>query len=293
MIAAPDKLTIFARDIKLSHTAFAMPFALLAMFLAGRGAPGWIVALLIVASMVFARTLAMAMNRLLDARLDALNPRTAARAIPSGRLSMRFYVGVVIACIIGFEMATAGFWKLRGNPWPLVFSLPVLSFLAGYPLMKRFTRLCHFYLGLGLGLAPLCAWVATAGSITWEPLVLCAAVLLWTGGFDILYACQDYDSDLQTATISIPVKLGIAKGLRLARGCHVISWLLLVLLWSMSPILGHFYIAGVIIAAALLIYEHSLVKADDLSKLNMAFFTLNGIISCIVSVAGIMDAIWK
>ncbi len=292
MTAGPSRFAVFAADIKLSHTVFAMPFALLAMVVAAKGIPPVGVMALIVVCMVCARTVAMSANRLLDARLDAANPRTAGRAIPSGRLSIGFYATVVIACVIAFEAATAGFWLLYRNPWPILWSLPVLAFVAGYPLMKRFTRFCHYYLGAGLGLAPVCAWVATSGSIAWEPLIMAGAVLLWTAGFDILYACQDYQSDLQTGVVSVPAKLGIAASLWIARLTHCVSWLLLVLLWWVSPELQWIYASGVFVAAALLIYEHSLVKATDLSKLNVAFFTLNGIISVILGVTGILDVLF-
>ena len=162
MTALPSKLVTIARDIKLSHTLFAMPFALLATFMASDGWPKPGILLLIILCMVFARTVAMSMNRILDARLDRLNPRTAGRALPSGRVSLPFYWGVAIACMTGFVLATAGFWRFYNNPWPLLLSVPVLAYLCGYPLMKRFTRVCHYYLGLALGLAPLCAWVAGA-----------------------------------------------------------------------------------------------------------------------------------
>src|SRR5262249_36612675 len=159
------------------------------------GWPHWGQVALIITCMITARTVAMAANRLMDARLDALNPRTKGRAIPSGRLSTGYMTGVLIACSLGFIASTAGFFVFFHNPWPLILSLPVLAYVCGYPLMKRFTRLCHYYLGLALGLAPLCAWIAVAGDVSLPPFIMCAAVLLWTAGFDILYACQDYESD--------------------------------------------------------------------------------------------------
>jgi 4-hydroxybenzoate polyprenyltransferase len=291
MTSVAAKLDLFARDIKVSHTVFALPYAIFAAFLAARGLPPMGVLLLILACMVCARTIAMAANRLLDARVDALNPRTKRRAIPAGKLSRGFYFGMVAACMAGFVAATWGFYALYANPWPLVFAAPVLAFLSGYPLMKRYTRLCHYYLGLGLGLAPLCAWVATAGSVAWPPVLLCLAVLLWTAGFDILYACQDYESDLETGTISVPAKVGIARAFWIARATHLAAWCLLLAVWLVSPQLHAIFAAGITIAAILLIYEHSLVKANDLSKMNMAFFTLNGIISVIVGSSGVLSVL--
>ncbi len=291
MATTPSKLVTIARDIKLSHTLFAMPFALLATFMASGGWPRPGILLLIILCMVFARTVAMSMNRILDARLDQLNPRTAGRALPSGKVSLTFYTGVALACMAGFVLATAGFWHFYKNPWPLLLSVPVLAYLCGYPLMKRFTQLCHYYLGLALGLAPLCAWVAVVGRADWPPAVMCLAVFCWTAGFDIIYACQDYESDRQTGTISIPAKRGIAPALWVARLTHLLCWLLLVLLWVIAPHLGWAFLAAVSAAGILLIYEHSLVKPHDLSKLSMAFFTMNGIISSMLGLAGIIDVL--
>lgn len=299
MAGSHSKLITIARDIKLSHTLFAMPFALLATFMAsgtGAGAGGWPrpgILLLIILCMVFARTVAMSMNRILDARLDRLNPRTAARALPSGKVSLPFYIAVAIACMAAFILSTAAFWRFYNNPWPLLLSVPVLAYLCGYPLMKRFTRLCHYYLGLALGLAPVCAWVAVAGSVSWPPAIMCLAVLCWTAGFDIIYACQDYESDRQTGIFSIPAKIGIAPALWVARLTHLFCWLLLLTLWFISPPLGRAFLAAVILAGLLLMCEHSLVKPHDLSKLSMAFFTMNGIISSLLGLAGIIDALWR
>jgi 4-hydroxybenzoate polyprenyltransferase len=285
----PAKLQLFAQDIKISHTVFALPFALLSTFLAAGGMPAAGKLLLIVICMVTARTVAMAANRLLDARLDAANPRTAGRAIPSGRISAGFYAGILAACAIAFVAATAGFWFLYRNPWPAILSLPVLLFLCGYPLLKRFTRLCHYYLGAALALAPICAWVAVSGTIAPEPLWMAAAVLCWTAGFDIIYACQDYHSDLACGVFSVPAKIGIGPALWVARLTHVVSVTMLVMLGLWSPALGMLYFAGVGAAVALLLVEHSLVKPHDLSKVNLAFFTFNGIISVLLGTLGIID----
>ncbi|MFI5380598.1 MAG: UbiA-like polyprenyltransferase [Tepidisphaerales bacterium] len=294
-IAAPSlhpatrRLALFAADIKISHTIFAMPFALLSTFLAACGWPKGGQLLLIVLCMICARTVAMAMNRLLDARLDALNPRTFGRAIPAGALSRGFFVAAVVLCSVAFMAATSGFWFWYRNAWPVTLSLPVLAFLSAYPLLKRFTRLCHYYLGAALALAPVCAWVAIRGDMGWPPLVMAAAVLLWTAGFDIIYACQDYQSDVQTGVLSVPAKLGISRALCLARLTHVGSAAMLLLLGRVVPQFGLLYHVGAALAITLLVVEHTLVKADDLSKVGLAFFTINGIISVILGTLGILD----
>jgi 4-hydroxybenzoate polyprenyltransferase len=179
--------------------------------------------------MVTARTVAMAMNRLLDARLDALNPRTQQRALPAGRLSRQFVLGVIVICVLGFLGGALGFQLFYANSWPIILAVPVLAFLSAYPLLKRFTRLCHYYLGMALALAPLCAWLAIRGTIDWPPVIMFGAVLSWTAGFDILYACQDYESDRQTGIFSVPAKVGIPRALWIARFTHVSSAAMIVL----------------------------------------------------------------
>jgi 4-hydroxybenzoate polyprenyltransferase len=283
------RLSLFAQDIKISHTVFALPFALLSTFLAAGGSPRLGQLVLIVLCMVTARTVAMAANRLLDAELDKLNPRTARRAIPSGAISRGFYLATLLACAAAFVAATAGFWLLYGNVWPVALALPVLLFLSAYPLLKRFTRLCHYYLGAALALAPVCAWVAIAGTLAPPPLWMAAAVLCWTAGFDILYACQDYESDCATGVFSVPARLGIAQALWVARLTHVVCVTMLVALGLSSPMLGTLYFIGVGIATLLLIVEHSLVRPNDLSKVGLAFFAVNGIISLLLGALGIAD----
>lgn len=287
--SAISSLSAFADDIKIHHTVFAMPFALLATFLAAGGMPRAGVLLLILVCMMMARTVAMSANRLLDAKLDAINPRTARRAIPSGRLSMTFFAMAVAICSAIFVLATAGFWWFYRNPWPLVFSVPVLLFVSAYPLLKRFTRVCHYYLGAALALAPVCAWVAVKGTIELPPLLMAAAVVCWTAGFDIIYACQDYAVDVQCGLFSIPSKLGIGRALWVARLTHVFGVGALVALGLSAPRLGTLYFIGVGLAVVLLVIEHSLVRENDLSKVGLAFFTLNGIISLGLGTLGILD----
>jgi 4-hydroxybenzoate polyprenyltransferase len=285
----PAKLSLFARDIKISHTVFALPFALLSTFLAAGGMPAAGKLLLILVCMVTARTVAMAANRLLDARLDALNPRTAGRAIPSGKLSSGFYAAALAACGLTFLGATAGFWLAYHNPWPAILALPVLAFLCGYPLLKRFTRLCHYYLGAALALAPVCAWIAVSGTLASPPLWMAAAVVCWTAGFDIIYACQDYQSDNECGVFSVPSKLGVGGALWVARVTHGVGVAMLVALGLTTAALGPLYFTGVAAAVALLVVEHSLVKPNDLSKVNLAFFAFNGIISVLLGALGIID----
>jgi 4-hydroxybenzoate polyprenyltransferase len=292
--SAIAKLSLFAADIKISHTIFALPWAILATFLAARETHHPLTALkilLILACMVTARTVAMAANRLLDAPLDAINPRTARRAIPAGRLTRRFYLTALLLCASAFCLLTSAFYYYYDNPYPIALALPVLAFLTAYPLLKRFTRLCHYYLGAALALAPVCAWVAISGQINWAPLIMAAAVLCWTAGFDIIYACQDYDSDRATGVHSVPAKLGIPRALWVARLTHAACAALLVTLGLASPTLSTFYFAGVAIAIALLIVEHTLVKPHDLSKVTLAFFTLNGIISLLLGTLGLIDVL--
>ena len=283
------RLGLFARDIKISHTVFALPFALLSTFLAAGGVPRTGVLVLILVCMVTARTVAMAANRLLDARLDALNPRTAGRAIPSGQLSAAFYFLVLSVCAAVFLVATAAFWMLYRNPWPMTLALPVLLFLCAYPLLKRFTRVCHYYLGAALALAPVCAWLAVRADMAAPPLFMAAAVLCWTAGFDIIYACQDYRSDVECGVFSVPAKLGIGRALWVARLTHVVCVAMLVALGLSSLALGPLYYTGVAAAVVLLVVEHRLVRPDDLSKVNLAFFTYNGVISLVLGSLGIID----
>ncbi len=289
-----NRLATFAGDIKLSHTVFAMPFALLGTALASVAlghAPSILQIGLIVLCMVFARSFAMGMNRLLDADLDAINPRTARRAVPSGKLSRSFVVGVVSACAIAFIASCAGFLVYR-NWLPLALSVPALAFVGAYPLLKRFTELCHYYLGAALGLAPICAWIAIAGTFDWTPVLIGLAVLCWTAGFDVLYACQDYESDRETGVHSVAARVGIAGALWIARGTHVLAVAFFVLAGVVSAQLAALWFVGVGIAVALLVYEHSLVKPNDLSKLNLAFFTLNGCVSLCLGTLGILDCVW-
>lgn len=232
--------------------------------------------------MVAARSAAMAFNRLVDASIDAANPRTRGRALPAGHLSPAFVGMFVIVSSLVFVLAAGELNRLA-----LWLSPAALAVLLLYSYTKRFTRWSHLVLGFALGIAPAAAWIAIRGSLDTRILLLTAAVTFWVAGFDVLYACQDFDFDRAAGLHSIPRHLGIRRALWVARGFHLIMLALLVaLLWSFG--LGKLAVGGVAIVAALLVYEHSLVSADDLSKLNAAFFTLNGVVSVLffVCVAG-------
>jgi 4-hydroxybenzoate polyprenyltransferase len=271
--------------IRFSHTLFALPFALLSAALAWRGAEAgfsWLQLAGILLCMVFARSTAMAFNRLADHELDIANPRTAQRHLPAGRLS-RLSVWIFTAvCAAGFFASTAIFLASEpANPWPLYLSAPILVFICAYSFTKRFTALAHFWLGASLLLAPLGAWIAIRGIDRLEtPVVLGLAVLFWVAGFDILYACQDVDFDRQARLHSVPAALGIGASLRVATVCHLIMVGLLVALYFVAqPHLGLIYLAGVVSIALLLAYEHWLVRPDDLSRVNQAFFHVNSVVS--------------
>ena len=261
--------------IKWEHSVFALPFALAgAMLAAGGWPPGRTLAWIIVA-MVAARSAAMAFNRLTDASLDAANPRTRSRALPTGALSRHFVGGfVILACALLVLAAS------QLNRLSLMLSPVAIAVLLLYSYTKRFTRWSHLALGFALGMAPAAAWIAVRGSLDARILLLTAAVTLWVGGFDILYACQDYDFDLRARLYSVPQSFGIARALAIARALHV---LVLVLLGAVVFAfgLGTVAAAGVLVVALLLTYEHSLVTPHDLSRLDAAFFTMNGVISLV------------
>jgi 4-hydroxybenzoate polyprenyltransferase len=264
--------------IKFEHSIFALPFAGVGALLAIRDS-GYAVAGLaaklawIVVAMVGARSAAMAFNRLLDADVDARNPRTRSRHLPSGVLSKSFAWGFVGASTVVFLAAARML-----SPLCLRLAPAALAVVWGYSFTKRFTTFSHLVLGLALGIAPAAAWIALRGSFDWRILPLAAAVMLWTAGFDIIYSCQDYEFDLAEGLFSYPRRFGIAGALAIARGFHALMLAcLLALVYAFR--LGPISLAGVAAVAALLAYEHSLVKPDDLSRVNAAFFTVNGYVS--------------
>jgi len=268
--------------VRFSHTVFALPFALLAAALAWKDEPFRPADLLgILLCMVFARSAAMAFNRLADRRIDAKNPRTAGRHLPAGLLGVGTVWAFTAVCAAGFVASTLLFlWREPSNPWPLVLSGPVLLFVCGYSLAKRFTSLAHLWLGAALMLAPVAAWIAVKGLADLTvPLILGAAVMGWVTGFDILYACQDAAFDKAEGLHSVPARLGVARSLRVAAACHAVMFGLLVALGFASPHLGAVYFAGLAAVGLLLVYQHALVRPDDLSRVNRAFFHVNGVIS--------------
>lgn len=266
--------------IRFSHTLFALPFALLTALLAWQSKPFHLRDLVgIVLCMALARSAAMAFNRLADRRLDAANPRTAGRHLPAGTLSPGAVWLFVLVCALGF-IGSTGLFLLSGNRWPLILSVPILLFICGYSYAKRFTRLAHFWLGASLMLTPLASWIAIGGlEGLGTPAVLGLAVLFWVAGFDIVYACQDHDFDRQAGLRSVPTWLGIGAALRVAMVCHFVMVGLLVYLPWVCPQLGAVYLTGVAAVAILLAYEHWLVRPDDLTRVNQAFFRVNGMIS--------------
>lgn len=269
--------------IRFSHTLFALPFALLSASLAWhREGEFRVVDLVgILLCMVFARSAAMAFNRLVDRRIDAANPRTANRHLPAGSLSVAQVALFTVLTSVGFVASTLLFWfREPANPWPLYLSGPVLVFICGYSLTKRFTSLAHFWLGASLMLAPISAWIAIRGVADMQtPLLLGLAVFAWVAGFDILYACQDAEFDRKARLHSVPARLGIRNSLRLAACCHLIMVCLLSLLYWQAPELNHIFLAGMIVVGLLLAYEHWIVRPDDLSRVNRAFFQVNAVVS--------------
>jgi 4-hydroxybenzoate polyprenyltransferase len=283
------RVKLILEMIKFEHTVFALPFAYFGAVLGSLvvmdrlpswGQIGWVTL-----AMVGARSAAMALNRLIDRHIDARNPRTANRAIPAGQISVRAVWWFVIVSFLVLFIAAYNLNRLAVQLFPLaVFVLVIYSYT------KRFTWTCHLVLGAAIGLAPLGGWVATTGQIDGVALLLFATVALWTAGFDVIYACQDEGFDREEGLYSIPARFGLARALQMARWFHVGTTLGLLLLWLLTPLSGWFFV-GVLVAAAILIYEHRIVSPDDLSRLNTAFFTMNGIMSVVVFLFAMVDVI--
>lgn len=269
--------------VRFSHTLFALPFALLSAALAwhreGRFRPVDLLGILL--CMVFARSAAMAFNRLADRRIDALNPRTAGRHLPAGALSVATVFAFTVLCAAGFVGSTLLFLaRDEPNSWPLYLSGPVLAFILLYSIAKRFTVLAHFWLGASLMLAPLSAWIAIRGLHDLEaPLLIGGAVFFWVAGFDILYACQDADFDRRARLHSVPASFGVRASLRVALLCHGVMIGLLAALYAVTPEMGSVFLVGLVGVALLLTYEHWLVRPDDLARVNRAFFQVNAVVS--------------
>lgn len=285
-----------ASDIKLHHSVFALPFALLGAGLAAAtpdGLPWGGIAeklALVVACMVAARTAAMLANRIVDAGIDARNARTAGRAIPSGRLSRRAAVGMLVASVVAFELGTLAFLMAFENPWPLRLSIPVLLWLVLYPYAKRFTWLCHAWLGASLAMSVPAAALAIRPEAATLPAVwwLAGMVLLWVTGFDVIYALQDVETDRREGLFSMPARLGVPAALWSSRVMHLLA---LVCLWQAyvaQPRLGVLFPAAIVLTTGLLVVEHATVRRWGTSRMALTFFTLNGCVSIVLGTAGLL-----
>ncbi|WP_431308973.1 UbiA-like polyprenyltransferase [Halalkalibacter lacteus] len=273
--------------IKFEHTVFALPFAffgaMLGAFIVNNSLPTWSEWLWITVAMVGARSAAMSLNRVIDEQIDKQNPRTSNRAIPAGLVSK---IEVLLFIIFSFALLFYAAFQLN---MLAVYLLPIaVFFLVIYSYTKRFTWACHLILGVTIGIAPLGGWVGATGTLTWEALLLFLAVALWTAGFDVIYATQDADYDRENGLYSIPSRFGIGRALKIARFLHVISFSSFVGLLLLTQ-LGWIYFIGVLIAGGIMVYEHSLVSENDLSKLDVAFFTMNGILSLVLFIFAIGD----
>lgn len=279
-----QRLRITLEMIKIEHTLFALPFAFLGAVLAARDVPPqpagfWVSKLLwITVAMIGARSAAMTFNRIADRRIDAANPRTAARALPAGLLDVRFSVVFTIISAALFLLAASQLNRLT-----LLLSPVALGSVLVYSYTKRFTSFSHFVLGWCLAIAPSGAWIAICGKLTLVPVLLSLSVMLWTAGFDVLYSCQDYEFDRGAGLYSIPRRFGISSALWIARGTHALMFASLVLFF-LNAHLGWLGLIGVIATGMLLIYQHSIVRANELSRLNAAFFTTNAFVSVILFV---------
>lgn len=279
------RIRVLLDNIRFEHTIFALPFAYLGMVLAANGLPTFHQFIWITVAMASARTLAMSLNRLIDRELDARNPRTMNRPLPRGLISPRAVTLIVIVAFAVFEFAA---WQL--NTLCLVLSLPALFFLVGYHYAKRFTWLTHWILGFTDGIAAAGGWVAVRSSFEPLALLLWFVVIVWMAGFDLIYACQDVEIDRREGLYSVPARFGIPTALTLARINHVITVVALAAVGVIAQ-LGLIFLVGWLVVAALLAYENAIVKPNDLSRLNLAFFNVNGYISVIVFVSTLLG-IW-
>jgi 4-hydroxybenzoate polyprenyltransferase len=282
----------WAEMIKFGHSVFALPLALLATFLAARpGLPSWTQMGLIVLCMVSARSAAMTFNRIADARLDAQNPRTADRALPRGTITLRAAWTFFAAACAGFVLGCAAFLWLHGNSWPLRLCVPVLGLLLLYSYTKRLTCWSHLILGASIACAPVAAWIAISPATLAAPAwLLLVAATFWVAGFDLIYACQDVGFDRAAGLYSVPARMGIAAALWLARGSHLITIVALVAV-GLTASLGILYYLGVTCMAILLVVENALVSPRDLRRVNLAFFTINGVVGLVLGALGVLDIV--
>jgi 4-hydroxybenzoate polyprenyltransferase len=267
-----DKVFTFLKLIKFSHTIFSIPFVVMSAFLAEKGMPSLKKFVIIIIALVSARSCAMAFNRLIDVEYDIHNPRTAYRVALQQKIGRHTLWFFMIGCVVIFILSAGALNRLA-----LVLSPAALLIILGYSYTKRFTNLSHFVLGLALAIAPIGAWIGIKGELSIPPFIIALAVMLWVTGFDIIYACQDVDHDKSTGLYSLPKRLGMKNALRISLGTHVFAILVLLSLTYFAD-LHSVYFLGVCLVAGLLFYEHSLVKPDDLSRVNTAFFTINGFV---------------
>ena len=277
------KLKIILETIKFSHTIFALPFAFIGAILAERGIPSWNKIFWILIAMIGARSGAMATNRLFDYKFDRENPRTKNWPLVKGEITFGF---LILFTIVSYFLFVFASYKL--NKLCFYLSFPVIAILSFYSLTKRFTELSHLFLGFAISLAPVGAWIAVKGEINWQPFLISTAVMFWIAGFDVFYALQDMDFDRKAGLYSIPAKYGVKKSLFIAKIFHAIMFACLIYTIPVFK-LGVIYTTGVIITGIFLVYEHSLVKENDLTKINKAFFTANGYISITLFIATFMD----
>lgn len=272
-----QKLKTTLAMIKFEHTLFALPFAFLGAILAANGMPSWWQILWITVAMFGARSAAMTFNRIVDRDIDAANPRTASRELPSGKLTVGFawmflYISIGVFLLASYSL----------NWLTFALSPVALVFVLGYSYAKRFTAFAHIILGIALAISPSAAWIAVRGTLNDEiPMLLSVLVLMWTSGFDVLYACQDFEFDRKAGLRSIPARFGIKNSLRIARLFHFQAFIVLILLYLVTG-LGWLALAGVILVGILLVYQHTLVKANDLTRMDAAFFTTNAFVSVIL-----------
>ncbi len=284
-VAAPSRVRAFLRLVMIEHSIFALPFAYVAALTAMRPSVQWDTLALITVAMVAARTVAMAANRIIDRRIDAQNPRTAGRELVTGALSVRAaWVGLAISLTVFFGVVAALGWLC------LALSPIALFFLVIYSYAKRFTDFPQVFLGIAQAIAPVGAWIAVTGAWSWDAVVLGLAVGAWIGGFDCIYACQDVEIDRRIGVRSVPVRFGVAGALRAARVVHVVTVALFVWFGVLTGF-GWLWFTGVALTAAVLVYEHSIVKPDDLSRVNRAFFTANGVIGILLFVFALADLV--
>lgn len=277
------KLALTLRMIKVEHSVFALPFAFISLLVASHGVPSSRVLLWVLIAMISARSCAMAFNRLVDRHFDRMNPRTKNWPLAAGALSPKFVVLFFVACLAIFTFAA---WSL--NPLAFMLSPVALIILCFYSYTKRFTFLAHWFVGLALAVAPAGAWIAVRGKLDPEVLWLCFSILFWTAGFDLIYSCQDAEFDREHHLYSVPSRFGIPAALTISRICHLLMVVFLVIFGRLEG-MGVWYFSGCLLVVALLVYEQSLVSPDDLSKVNEAFFTVNGLVAVFLLLATSID----